>query len=86
MNRLVVMLGLIVFLAMPQAWAQSSKYPDPYRQTMWNDITDSIHTMGQTPQQAAWTKRKLHQKRNMTRLNDINRAKRQAWMDAHSNQ
>jgi hypothetical protein len=81
MNRVLFIMGLLFILVMPQAsWATTSKYPNPNRQTMWNNVTDGIHTLGQSPQQAAFTKRRLHNARNKARLNSINRAKRQAWL------
>jgi len=78
MNRLYLMIVCLI-LVMPQAWG----YPNPYRKTMWNNMTDDLHTMGQSPRQAADTKMKLQNQRVETRLNDIRRAKRQAWLNAH---
>ena len=34
----------------------TTQYPNPNRQTMWNNLTDCMHTLGQTPQQAKLTK------------------------------
>lgn len=80
MNRLFLIIGLLFILLMPQAWASTTQYPNPYRQTMWNNITDGVHTIGQSPRQAAWTKIKLHNARTRQRLMDINAAKRKAWL------
>ncbi|MDE2028108.1 MAG: hypothetical protein KGK03_05490 [Candidatus Omnitrophica bacterium] len=94
MNRLLLMAFLAMIFMMPQAWGYTkSPYPNPYRQTMWNDFTDSMHTLGQSPAQANKTKMKLHSLRTQTRLNDINtaemakfRAKRQAWVRSQESQ
>jgi len=88
MNRLFLMMCLLFMLFITSAWAASSQYPDPNRQTMWNNITDSMHTMGQTPQQAKLNKIKLHAARAQTRLDNINqaaRAQRQAQIQAWRN-
>ncbi len=79
MNRLFFMMGLLLILIVPQAWGSTSPYPNPYRQTMWNNVTDGIHTLGQSPRQAALTKRKLHNTRTIARINSINRARHHAW-------
>ncbi len=89
MNRLFLMGSLLVVLMMPQALAEakSSAYPNPYRQTAWNKLTDSINTLGEDPQQKKLALQKLHNSRTRTRLRDIsqanqakNKAKRRAWM------
>ena len=75
----------LLFANMPQSWAtvtSQSQYQSAYRQTTWNNITDSMHTIGQTPKQAAWTKMRLRNTRVTTRINNINRAKRQAWLNS----
>ena len=82
MNRLLFMVALLFIFMMPQAWGATSQYPNPYRQTMWNNLTDSIHTLGQTPKQAAFTKQKLHNARAIARNKSINQAKRQAWLNS----
>ncbi len=84
MNRLFFMMGLLLILIVPQAWGSTSQYPNPYRQTMWNNLTDGIHTLGQSPKQAALTKMKLHYARTIARINSINRAKRQAWVNSQN--
>ena len=76
MNRLFFMVGITLLLIMPQAWGTMTQYPDPERQTIWNNLTDSIHTLGQTPQQAKVTKRHLHSARAQARKNSINEARR----------
>lgn len=80
MNRLVFIMGLFLVLVMPQAWG----YPNPNRQTMWNNFTDGVHTLGQNPRQAALTKRRLHHVRTLQRVHDINHAKQQAWLNSHN--
>jgi hypothetical protein len=80
MNRLFFMVGLLFILIVPQAGAQLTTNPNPYRQTTWNNITDSVHTWGQTPRQAALTKTRLRMVRAKTRIKNINLAKRKAWM------
>ena len=79
MGRRFFMMGLLVILIVPQAWGSTSQYPNPYRQTMWNSFTDTIHTLGQSHKQAVLTKMKLHNARTRARINSINRAKRHAW-------
>ncbi|MDE1920759.1 MAG: hypothetical protein KGI24_04830 [Candidatus Omnitrophica bacterium] len=94
MGRLLFTMALLTILAMPQAWGYTkSPYPNPYRQTLWNDFTDSVHTLGQSPQQAKKTKETLHAQRVRTRLKDINdaeiakfRQKRQAWVRSQEEQ
>jgi len=96
MNRLLIMLGILFVLIVPQnvqAQATTTQYPNPHRQTMWNNLTDGIHTIGQNPQQAAWTKRKLRDTRTRNRLSSIDKAnhakyvaQRQAWINSQNNQ
>ena len=93
MRRRFFIMGLLFILIVPQAWGATSQYPNPYRQTMWNNLTDSIHTLGQKPQQAALTKRKLHNARARTRLKSISqanqaklKAQRQAWLKSRNSQ
>jgi predicted lipoprotein len=93
MRRLFLILGLALILIMPQAWgATTSPYPNPNRQTMWNNITDAAHTFGQNAQQTQTTLRKLHRARTKTRLKSISqanaakiRARRQAWLNSGNN-
>jgi hypothetical protein len=80
MDRLFFIMGLLFIFIVPQAWGQSSQYPNPNRQTTWNNITDKVHTWGKTPAQAAIIKRRLHTKRTQTRIRNINKAKQQAWL------
>jgi hypothetical protein len=91
MNRLLVIMSVLLILIVPQLAqaATTSPYPNPYRQTMWNNITDTIHTAGQTPQQSQQTLRKLHTARNKARIRSINKAtrakyiaKRKAWVNS----
>ena len=94
MKRTLFMLGTLLLLIMPQAFAATtSPYPNPYRQTTWNNLTDSMHTLGQSPTQAQQTIRKLHYARNKTRLKNISqaqraayKAKRQAWLNSQITQ
>jgi len=93
MIRLLMMVALFLMLVMPQAsWASTaSPYPDPYRQTAWNNITDGVHTFGQNAQQRKKTLGKLHNARTNARLNSISkaemakrRAKMQAWRNSQN--
>jgi hypothetical protein len=84
MNRLFFIIGLLFIFIVPQAWGQTNQYPNPNRQTIWNNITDGIHTMGKTPQQAAIIKRRLHLKRTQARIRSINKAKQQAWLQGQN--
>jgi hypothetical protein len=94
MVRILTILILSALVVMPQAWGYTqSPYPNPYRQTMWNNLTDSIHTIGQSSSQAKKTRQKLHGQRVKTRLGDISKAemakfkaKRQAWINSQQNQ
>jgi hypothetical protein len=80
MNRLFLTVCLVFILVTPQAWATMTQYPNPYRQTMWNNFTDGIHTLGQSPYEAKMTKRKLHQARTRARLHSINLARQKAML------
>jgi len=80
MNRLFMIMGLLLILMMPQAWG-STQYPNPNRQTIWNNFTDGIHTFGQSPLKARATKMRLHYQRAMARIKSINQAKRQARLN-----
>lgn len=84
MNRLFLIMGLLLIFIMPPAWGAVSRYPDPHRQTMWNDFTDGLHTWGQTPSQAALTKNRLHNARTRARIMSINQAKSQAWIQSRN--
>jgi len=75
MIRLIFLMSLLMVLVMPKAWAG---YPNPYRQTLWNDLTDSIHTLGQSPQKARTTKIKLHYLRTQARTTSIMLAQQHA--------
>jgi hypothetical protein len=93
MNRLFLILGLSFIFIMPQAWgATTSPYPNPYRQTIWNNVTDAVHTFGQNSQQTQATLRKLHRARTRARLKSIGqanaakfKARRQAWLNSGNN-
>lgn|GEM_PF-2748517 len=80
MIRLLLVMSLFFAFIVPQAWGQVNQYPNANRQTMWNNITDGFHTMGQSPTQAAFTKRRLHNARTQARLKSINQARQKAWM------
>ena len=71
MNRLFCMFIFVVIM-LPQAWGATGQYPDPNRQTMWNNMTDGLHTMGQNPQQAKWAKMRLRNARALARINKMN--------------
>jgi 2-keto-3-deoxy-galactonokinase len=83
MKRRFFMMGLLFILIIPQASATASQYSNPYRQTMWNNLTDGVHTLGQSPKQAALTKTKLYNARTRARVHSINRARSQAWLKSH---
>jgi len=84
MKRLFFIMGLLLIFIVPQAWGATSQYPNPYRQTIWNNLTDSINTLGQSSKQAALTKMRLHNARARARIRSINQARRQAWLKSHS--
>jgi hypothetical protein len=81
MKRLFFISALLLILIVPSAWAISSQYPDPNRQTIWNNITDSVHTLGKSPAQANQIKRRLHNVRKQARIHSINVARSKAWMN-----
>ena len=86
MRRGSCWMTLLVMLMLPQicgAAVAQSPYPNPYRQTMWNSLTDKMHTLGQSSRQSQLTIRQLHQARTDTRLKDINRAKAKGWLHGH---
>ena len=85
MNRQMVLLAISFMLMVPQVHAAPTQYPDPARQTMWNNITDSVHTIGQSPQQAQLTKRRLYNARYNARVRSVNQARQQAWLHARGN-
>ena len=70
-------------LATMPALAATSQYPDPNRQTMWNNLTDGAHTLGQTPAQAKNTRQHQRMLRRRNRLKSINDAKQQAWLKSN---
>jgi len=80
MKRWFMAVTLLLIFVVPQAWGQTAQNAVINRQTMWNNLTDSIHTIGQTPRQAAWTKMRLHAQRARTRFKSITLAKQKAWM------
>ena len=84
MRRLFFILVCLLMLTMTPALASSGNYPDPNRQTIWNNITDGLHTLGQSPAQAQRTKQHLHNARRMARQRSINQAKRQAWLNSRN--
>jgi N-methylhydantoinase A/oxoprolinase/acetone carboxylase beta subunit len=83
MRRLFFIMGLLLILIVPQAWG-STQYPNPYRQTTWNSLTDKMHTLGQSPRKTTLTKMKLHNARTRARIKSINQAKRQSWLKSHN--
>ena len=83
-HRLFLMMGLLLILNVGQAWGSTSRYPNPYRQTKWNNFTDGLHTLGQTPKQAVLTKMKLHNARTKARINSINQDNRRAWSQGNN--
>jgi len=92
MNRFFLIMGLLFILIIPQAWGSTSAYSNPYRQTMWNDFTDTLHTIGQKPLQKRVTLMRLHNARTIARLTSINQAnqakvaaQRQAWLKSNDN-
>ena len=85
MKRRILTFCLLLILIVPQAWGAMTKYPDPDRVTTWNNMTDSVHTWGQTPKQANLTKMKLHNQRAKARWNSIKQAKQKA-LEAANNQ
>lgn len=85
MNRVFFTLILLFILAIPQAWGQTSQYPNPYRQTMWNNVTDGIHTFGQNARQTKSTLQKLHYARTKSRIQSImkdRKAKMHIWQNS----
>jgi hypothetical protein len=91
MKKMLLIISLFTVCVSSEALAATSQYPNPYRQTMWNSMTDSIHTMGQNPQQANLTKMRLHALRTQARLNSIQqaqiaqrKAKMKAWQNSQS--
>jgi len=84
MRRLFFMGMCLLMLTTSLALASSGNFPDPNRQTIWNNLTDGIHTLGQNPAQAKKTKQHLHNARRMARQKSINQAKRQAWLNSHN--
>jgi len=49
MKRWFMAVTLLLIFVVPQAWGQTAQNAVINRQTMWNNLTDSIHTIGQTP-------------------------------------
>lgn len=84
MNRFILMVGLCFFIAITPALAQSNQYPDPNRQTIWNNFTDSLHTLGKTPAQAKIIRRQLHNQRKYARIQSINEARSRAWQNSQN--
>lgn len=83
MRRLFFMMVCLFMLTTLPALASTGNYSDVNRQTMWNNMTDGLHTLGQSPAQAKRTKQHLHNVRRKARQNSINQAKRQAWLNNH---
>jgi len=79
MKRLFLTVACLLMLTTLSASPALANYPDPNRQTMWNNITDSMHTLGQNPAQARKTKQRLHNARRRARINSINQATFKNW-------
>jgi len=76
MNRYLVIMVLLLIFIMPNAWGAASQYSDPNRETLWNSITDSMNTIGQTPYQAKYTKMRLRSQRAHARLESYYKSRR----------
>ena len=82
MNRLLLALCFIFVLIVPQiSGATTTPNADANHVSTWNNLTDSLNTMGQTPQQAKLTRMRLRNARATARLKAINQAKRQSVMN-----
>ncbi len=79
MYRSLLIICLLFVSIVPQAWGQGKQYPNPNRQTLWNNLTDGINTLGQSPSQAAITKRRLHNERSRARIRSNNLARQKGW-------
>ena len=86
MSRIFLTMTVLIILVVPQAWGQTTpQYPNPYRQTTWNNITDTVHTLGQNPQQKRATLNQLHNARTRARIQSImndRKARMQAWRNS----
>jgi hypothetical protein len=82
MRRLFFVLVCLLVFTTSSALASSGNYPDVNRQTIWNNMTDGVHTFGQTPAQARKTRLHLHNVRRKVRQNSINHAIHQAKLDS----
>ena len=87
MNRQFIIFCISIILITPQAWG----YANANRQTMWNNFTDAIHTIGKNPQQKRTTLMRLHYMRAKARLNSMIKANRDkslatahAWMSGNN--
>ena len=78
---------LLLWLAcdLPCSWAGQGQYANSTRQTLWNDLTDKIHTFGQKPAQARLTKTHLHYLRLQARLKSIANAQNVRLRKRYSN-
>jgi hypothetical protein len=93
MKRLIFMLGLLLIFIVPQAYgATTSPYPNPYRQTIWNNVTDAVHTFGKNAPKTKATLKKLHTARARARLQSIGKARQakmnaqmQSWINSRNN-
>jgi hypothetical protein len=81
MKYLSIIVITLILLITPQAWGFTSQTPSLYRQTMWNNLTDSMHTLGQPPQKAKITKMKLHAARTKARLRSLNKTRQKTWFN-----
>jgi len=84
MNRFIFC-ALLIMIATP-SWAEISptmqQYKDANRQNLWNNMTDSLHTIGQNPKKASLTKKKLHATRAQNRLKNIKAANKKKWVNS----
>jgi len=75
MNRRFFMVCFLFLTLISTAWANPGQYPDPQRQTFWNDLTDGMHTLGQDPRHKNATLKRLHNARTAARIRSINKDK-----------
>ena len=78
--KYAVCLMAFFLLSGVSSWAQSppepKQYPDPNRQTWFNNLADKISTLGEEEQDAQKIKQERHKIRRMVRQSANERAKR----------
>ena len=79
MKRQIFIVFLLFVFIVPQAMAATYPYSDPNRQTLWNNITDGVHTLGKNPTQAQIIKNNLRNQRRQARINSINQTRSRNW-------